>query len=73
MSYGHSKKKNCCYQCQKRTVGCHAKCPDYAAETEQRMLENIEKKKFLHPVTASYFKNPNMLSTSAKYSKKRYR
>ena len=22
--------KDCCYQCPRRKVGCHAACPDYA-------------------------------------------
>ncbi len=73
MSYGRSKKQSCCYQCPKRTVWCHATCPDYAEEQEQRIMENIEKKKFLCPASSTYFKNPKAVSKSAKQSKKRYR
>ena len=27
-------KNRCCYKCSARSVGCHAKCPDYQKELE---------------------------------------
>ena len=73
MEYGCSKKKSCCYKCIKRTTWCHADCPDYAEEKEQRIIESMATKKFLYPASSSYFKDPKTTSKSAKQSKKRYR
>lgn len=40
-------KKNCCYQCEKRHVGCHAKCPEYQDfyKKNQERNETIRKQK----------------------------
>lgn len=73
LGYGGTKKKSCCYKCQKRVVGCHASCPDYIKETEERAAEKRARIQFLYPTTANYFKRPEMVSTSASQSKKRYR
>ena len=73
MAYGRTKRVNCCYQCQKRTIGCHATCPEFAEETEARRAENKAKKSFLNPAGSRYFKKPEKLAASAIQSKKRYR
>ena len=34
------KQKNCCLNCDRRTLGCASTCPDYAAMKEYRQLIN---------------------------------
>lgn len=34
-------KKSCCYQCQKRHIGCQSGCPDRAAEIKRNQEEKI--------------------------------
>lgn len=36
-------KRKPCYQCQRRKLGCHSQCPDYARET----AENEERRRKL--------------------------
>lgn len=35
-------KKGPCYQCQKRKVGCHARCPDYTEWRDAMTKRNDE-------------------------------
>ena len=36
-----------CYGCEKRRVGCHAKCPEYRAEMLARQVAKDEQRKQL--------------------------
>ena len=37
-----TKVKNPCYNCDRRTADCHAKCPDHAEYIELRRAERLE-------------------------------
>ena len=39
MSYFAGKGIECCYQCDKRKVGCHSICEDYLKEKEEHEKE----------------------------------
>lgn len=74
MSYGHTKNPSCCYQCDKRVMGCHASCENFKKEKEERIAEDKKKKEFLYPSGSRYFKNPNKITClCARQSKRRYR
>jgi hypothetical protein len=64
---------NCCYQCQKRTMGCHSTCKERADWLEEHLAESRQKKQYLHPAHSHYFKEHSKISRNALHSKKRYR
>ena len=46
MSYFGSAQTGCCYACDSREPGCHAKCPNYKEEQGER--ERISKNKIAY-------------------------